>query len=320
MVEFANQGLNWLESILELANGIPSHDTFNRVLQIVDCKLLTNKISKDGAELIEGVKDKLVSFDGKKIRGSSKPSRKNKGLYILNAWVGENKLCIGEKKVADKSNEITAIPQLIDELDLKGSLVSIDAMGCQVDIAEKIVGASADYLLAVKGNQDGLLEEISDEINWINAAQKDETWEYDHGRYEVRKCQVVSASKALLPQTIEKWKDVKSIVKIEAQRQINDVTSSKTRYYISSVEKEPAYFNKMVQRHWNIENHLHWHLDVTFNEDASRSRKGNAPINLNILRKMALYRISKMTDKLSFKKRRYRASMNPNYLFKLLNL
>lgn len=320
MVEFGKQRREWLEEVLELPNGIPSHDTFNRVLQIIDPEQLNACLTEDAGILIESIKGKLVSFDGKKIKGVSPKSRGNKGLFILSAWVGEHRLCIGQQKVEDKSNEITAIPELIDSLDLQGSTVSIDAIGCQTEIAEKIVAAKADYLLAVKQNQGSLYEEISDHFTWGASKAFNETWEYDHGRYEVRKCQIAPAKEYLTSGLADQWKGIKTLIKIEAQRTIGETTSSQTRFYISSEEKQPTYYNAAVRGHWSIENQLHWHLDVTFNEDANRGRRGNAPQNLNILRKMALHRISTMKDKLSLKKRRFRASMNVDYLRKIVGL
>ncbi len=320
MVEFGEQRLEWLEEVLELPNGIPSHDTFNRVLQIVDPQELVVMLAKDAEELIESVRGKLISFDGKKMKGVSPKSRGNKGLYVLSAWVGENRLCIGQRKVQDKSNEITAIPELIETLDLRGSTVSIDAIGCQTGIAEKILESGADYLLAVKQNQGSLYEEVCDDFTWKSSKEIDETWEYDHGRYEKRKCRIVAAQEVLTPDTLNRWEGIKTVVKVVSERTIDGVTSLQSRFYISSEAKEPAYYNAAVRGHWSIENHLHWHLDVTFDEDANRSRTGNAPQNLNVLRKMALQRISRMNDKLSLKKRRFRASMNVDYLRKVAGL
>jgi len=320
MVEFGKQRQEWLEKVLELPNGIPSHDTFNRVLQLIDPEQLTTCLTEDASILMEAVKGKLINMDGKKMRGVSPKSRGNKGLFILSAWVGKDRLCLGQKKVDGKSNEITAIPQLIDTLNLEGSTVSIDAIGCQTQIAQKIVDAKANYLLAVKGNQSNLYEAISEDFTWKSAKFYNETWEYNHGRYEVRKCQIMNAKDVLPPDLLAKWMNVKTLVKIESTRTIKDVTNSKTRYYISSEQKNIEFYNASVRGHWGIENHLHWHLDVTFNEDANRSRSGYAPQNLNILRKMALLRISRMKDKLSFKKRRFRASMNPLYLQKIIGI
>lgn len=320
MVEFGHQRYDWLNGILDLANGIPSHDTFNRVLQIVDPEQLSKCLEQDGQVLLDRLAGQLVTFDGKKMRGVSPKSRGNKGLYILSAWVGSHRLCIGQKKVQDKSNEISAIPDLIAALDLQGSTVSIDAIGCQTDIAQSIVEAQADYLLAVKANQGLLYDQVSDDFTWKSAHEFSEQWEYDHGRYELRKCSIVAAKEVLSPDLLEKWVGIKTLIKIEAQRAINEVSTWQTRFYMSSQEKDATYYNEAVRAHWSIENHLHWHLDITFNEDANRSRSGYAPQNLNILRKIALHRIRHMTDKLSLKKRRFRASMNVDYLQKVIGI
>lgn len=319
MVEFGEQREAWLRTILELPHGIPSHDTFNRVLQMIDPQALGNCLQEDGSALLDHVEGKLISFDGKKLRGVSPTSRGNKGLYILSAWVNENRLCIGQKKVKDKSNEITAIPELIEDLDITGSIISIDAIGCQVEIAAKIRGAQADYLLAVKDNQSDLLEEITEAFEHSKIIDYAENWEYDHGRYEERQCQILNAQEALSPKMLEKWIGVNHLIKITASRQVKAKISVENRYYISSLIQHKAEdYNKLVRGHWGIENHLHWHLDVTFGEDASRARSGNAPVNLNILRKMALQRIRQMKDKRSLKKRRFRAALNQDYLLEIL--
>lgn len=320
MVEFGEQRLEWLKTKLELPNGIPSHDTFNRVLQMIDSEQFSKVLGKDGGHLIDHIEGKLISFDGKKLKGFSPKSRGNKGLYILSAWVGENRLCIGQQKVGEKSNEITAIPKLLKDLEIKGSTISIDAIGCQKEIAHQIIKKEADYLLAVKGNQGDLLEEVSEAFAYSAVEEISENWEYDHGRYENRNCQLLSAS-VLKEDLRTSWQGITTLVKIKATREIGLKKSIETRYYIASHQgKTAAEYNDMVRAHWGIENHLHWHLDVTFKEDACRSRTGNAPENLNILRKMALHRIAMDNSKLSKKKRRFRAAMNLDYLEKILNL
>lgn len=321
MVEFGHQRYDWLKTVLELPHGIPSHDTFNRVLQLINPDCLSSSLTADGSVLLESLSDKLISLDGKKLKGVSPRSRGNKGLYILSAWVNENRLCIGQKRVKDKSNEISAIPDLLDELDIRGSIISIDAIGCQTEIAKKIKESEADYLLALKANQKDLLAEVSEAFDYSRVSNYAENWEYDHGRYEQRKCEILEAKTSLSPLSLEKWPNINTIVKITAQRSIQDKTSTEVRFYISSLDNFKAeQFNALVRGHWGIENLLHWHLDVTFREDASRARSGNAPLNLNILRKMALTRIRQMKDNLSLKKRRFRAALNQDYLVKVLNL
>ncbi len=320
MVEFAHQRYDWLSTILELPDGIPSHDTFNRVLQRIEPKALQKCLSEDGQALLDTLNEKQVSLDGKKLRGVSPTSRGNSGLYILSAWVGENNLCVGQTKVEDKSNEITAIPELLDSLDIQGATISIDAIGCQKEIATKIVDKQAEYLLSLKKNQKQTFEQVEDSFRFSGSAYFDEEWEYDHGRYETRKCTLIKLSDAEQKNEIfSQWKDLRHLVRIQASRQTSKGTTYETRYYLSNATlSDPAYFNKVVRGHWSIENQLHWHLDVTFGEDASRARTQNAPENLNILRKIALQRITQMKDKLSKKKRRYRASLNNDYLKQVL--
>ena len=319
MVEFGSQRAVWLTELLALPNGIPSHDTFNRVLQLIDPDALSACLGQDGEYLLGHLDQKQLCFDGKKLKGSSPRSKGNQGLYILNAWVAENRVCIGQKKVGEKSNEITAIPELLSELDISGSIVSIDAIGCQREIAEQIIDQEADYLLALKKNQKELLEQTQDSFLLNQAPNWDEQWEYDHGRYENRRCEILPAREMLLPDLIEQWKGIQTLVKIEAYREIKGKKSSEIRYYISSSNSDkPRYYNHLVRGHWGIENQLHWHLDISFSEDASRARKGFAPQNLAILRKMALHRIAQMKDRISIKKRRFRASLNNDYLLKVL--
>lgn len=321
MVEFGRQRYDWLSEILELPHGIPSHDTFNRVLQLIDPKHLSECLDKDGSALLGSLAGKQLAIDGKKLKGVSPKSKGNSGLYILNAWVCENRLCVGQEKVEDKSNEITAIPTLLNQLEIEGSVVSIDAIGCQTSIADHLIEQGAEYLLAVKKNQKELFEQVEDSFLLNPSDTQDMQWEYQRARFEQRKCQILPAQQMLLPEMADQWRGIKTLVKIQAQRQINDKTSLETRYYISSEENQPSrYFNHITRGHWGIENQLHWHLDITFKEDASRARSGFAPQNLSILRKIALHRIAQMKDKLSLKKRRYRASLNNEYLLMLIQV
>jgi len=319
MVSFGLEREDWLREVIELPNGIPSHDTFYRILQIVDPEHLALILQGEGAGFFSSYKDKLISIDGKKIKGVSPKSKGNKGLYVLSAWVSETGFCVGQRKVDDKSNEISAIPELLDSLEISGSIVSIDAIGCQKDIAQKIISKQADYLLSVKGNQKDLHEEIKECFTFSKCADHDEQWEYGHGRYETRSCTQLQAQESLSPELLAKWPDARTIVKVVATRKTEDTTTTSSRYYISSLEgKKSMEYNAMIRNHWGIENKLHWHLDVTFKEDESRIRTKNAPINMNILRKIALQKIKKVPDKSSLKKRRFRASLNIEYLQNVL--
>lgn len=326
MEEFGYQREDWFKEVLELPNGIPSHDTFNRVFQAINPSSLQQLLDRDGRQLLDCLENKQLEnkqlvIDGKKLKGVSPKSKGNSGLWILNAWVVENKLCIGQVRVDGKSNEIKAIPKLLDELDVSGATVTIDAIGCQRSIASKIIESKANYLLAVKGNQGTLLEMIQEAFVDNRVDRADKNWDYGHGRYEERECEILSASQVWTKDFCAQWAGLETLVKVESLRLEGEKESRKTRYYISSEEgHNPIYFNRLVRRHWGIENQLHWHLDVTFREDACRARRINAGENLSILRKMALHRISKMEDKLSLKKRRFRAALNNDYFLQLLFL
>jgi predicted transposase YbfD/YdcC len=210
---------------------------------------------------------------------------------------------------------------LINQLDIKDSTVSIDAIGCQKDIAEAIRSKEAHYFLSVKKNQEDLFEEVSESFKYHKTIQSVQEWEYEHGRYEQRQCFIQSAREVLSPKLLAQWYDVQTTIKIVAQRTVKGVTKEEIRYYISSEKSDkPLYFNNLARGHWSIENHLHWHLDVTFNEDASRARTRNAPLNLSTIRKIALHLISQMPDKISFKKRRYKAALNDDYLLSIIGI
>jgi predicted transposase YbfD/YdcC len=281
--------------------------------------VLRRCLSDYGKDIIGLPAEKQICLDGKKLRGVSPTSRGNTGLYIVNAWVSENRMCIGQKRVEDKSNEITAIPSLIDELDITESVVSIDAMGCQQDIAAQITEKGGHYLLALKENQGNLYEDTVFGFKTCSAESVSEDWEYDHGRYEVRKCSIIPSQKVLLPEMQNRWSELKTLVKVESSRQIKDRQVTEIRYYISDEEgQNAAYYNALVRGHWGIENQLHWHPDVTFREDDCRARKDYAPENLSTLRKLALQIISEQTDKLSLKKRRLKAAYDMEYLKKLI--
>lgn len=321
MAEYGKQKEAWLRTRLELRHGIPSHDTFNRVFQLIEPEELRSCLAEDGQLLLDSLEGGLINLDGKKIKGESPKSRGNKGLFILSAWVSEQRICIGQQKLEDKSNEITAIPKVLDSIDLAGSTVSIDAIGCQKAIAQQIVDKQAYYLLAVKGNQSDLLEEVVENFTHFIPAQQQEDWEYDHGRYEHRSCSVLCAKQALSPKMLVLWEDVQQLIRIESKRVIKHKTCCETRYYISNrPNTDAAKFNELTRGHWGIENHLHWHLDVTFSEDACRARTGHAAENLNCMRKIALHRLARSQVNISLKKRRFRASLNQEYLEQILDL
>ena len=316
---FAKERGSELGDMLLLPNGAPSDDTFRRVFERIKPEELEHCLTSYGKSILDDLSEKQLVIDGKKQCGTSPTSRGNKGLYILNAWVSENCFCIAQKKVEDKSNEITAIPEILSDIDIENAVVSIDAMGTQRDIAGLIVQNKGHYLLAVKENQRSLYEDIECAFKMNPGMDVSEEVDAGHGRIETRKCSILPASDYLMDETLEAWNGLSTIIRIEAVRELKDKTTRETRYYISDeTETKAAYYAALVRGHWSIENQLHWHMDITFREDACRARKGFASQNLSVLRKVALHIISGQKDRLSKKKRLYKAALDIKYLRKLL--
>jgi predicted transposase YbfD/YdcC len=306
-------------SLLELPNGTPSVDTFERVFSRLDAESLRKCLTLYGKEILSGLAEKQIVLDGKKLKGVSPTSKGNSGCYILNAWVSENRFCVGQEKVDDKSNEITAIPKVLSSLDIEDSVVSIDAIGTQTEIAKQIREQKGHYLLSVKGNQKGLLEDITCAFKTHHGYDTVEDTERGHGRIETRRCSILPAKNFLLEEHLDTWKDVTTIVRIDSSREIKGVRTEETRFYISDENiKKASYYQALVRGHWGIENQLHWHLDVTFKEDQCRARIENAPQNLTTIRKFALQIISNVNDKLSLKKRQYKAALDMDYMKKII--
>jgi len=310
-----------LKEILKLPNGAPSADTFERVFKQLSSSSLQECLQKYGKDILSTLSEKQIVLDGKKLKGVSPTSKGNSGLYILNAWVSENSFCVGQQKVEDKSNEITAIPKILDSLDIEDAVVSIDAIGTQTKIAEQIRSKQGHYLLSVKANQQELLEDIQCAFKTHKGYHFVEDWDYGHGRIETRKCSILPAKDFLLEENFDAWKDLSTLIKVDASREINGLITNETRYYISDENIPNAlYYNSLVRGHWSIENRLHWHLDVTFKEDMCRARTGNAPENLSAIRKLALQIITNCDDKLSMKKRQYKAALDTKYMKKLIGI
>jgi predicted transposase YbfD/YdcC len=306
-------------SVLELPNGAPSPDTYRRVFNRLAVESLKTCLTLHGKEILNSLAEKQIILDGKKLKGVSPTSRGNSGCYILNAWVGENRICVEQQKVEDKSNEITAIPNVLNALDIEDAVVSIDAMGTQTEIAKLIREKKGHYFLAVKGNQKGLLDDMECAFKMHQGYDSFEVTEKGHGRIETRRCTILPAKDFLLDENLNKWKDLTTLVRIEASREIKGVRNEETRYYISNENvMKAAYYQGVSRGHWGIENHLHWHLDVTFKEDMCRARTDNAPENLTTIRKFALQIITNMKDGYSMKKRLYKAALDIEYMKKMI--
>lgn len=310
-----------LGNLLSLPHGVPSADTFERVFKNLHSAELEACLGSYGKSILSELSDKQIVIDGKKQRGVSPTTRGNSGLYLLNVWVSENRFCIAQQRVEDKSNEITAIPAALDSIDITDAVVSIDAMGTQREIAELIVEKNGHYLFALKNNQKSLFEDVECAFKVHSGHDTYQNIEADHGRIETRKCSILPATEYLMEENILPWRNLKTLIRIEATREVKGKVTQETRYYISDEQETKAvYYNSLVRGHWSIENQLHWHLDVTFKEDQCRARNGYASQNLSVLRKMALHIVTEHKDKLSVSKRLYKAALDVGYFKKLMKI
>jgi len=314
----------WLKTFLELPNGIPSYYTFRRVFLYLDPEKLQECFLEWVAALSEVSRGQIIAIDGKCLRGSVDQAGQRAAIHMVSAFASANRLVLGQVKVDDKSNEITAIPRLLELIDIENCVVSIDAMGCQKEIAQKIVEQGGDYILALKGNQGILHQDV--ELYFQDALQRqfkgishdfEETVGKDHGRVETRRCWTVSDV-----DWIEKkaeWKGLRSLVMVDAERWQENQTTREQRFYISSLGSDAQRLNAAVRSHWSIENQLHWTLDVSFHEDACRVRKGHAPQNLAVIRHMALNLLKKeKTAGVGIKTKRQAAGWDNDYLLQVL--
>lgn len=318
MEQYGKAKQSWLKTLLALPNGIPSHDTFNRVFSALDPEQLEACFLawvKEVAQLSQG---EVVSIDGKAIRGSRQAD--NKAIvHMVSAWASENSLVLGQRKVDGKSNEITAIPQLLRVLELSGTVVTIDAMGCQRSIAQQIVAQKADYILAVKENQAHLLEDIRDSFQMLAPDTVAEEIDCGHGRVEQRSCSVLGD--LTLIEKASEWSSLRSVVRIQAERFHKGAgkVEQETRYYISSLPPQAARLNQAIRQHWGIENSLHWVLDVAFHEDQSRKRAGHAAQNFSLLNRIALNLLKNdKSVKVGVRGRRLVAGWDNDFLLRLL--
>ena len=318
---YANAREDFLRSFLDLPNGIPSDDTFNRVFSSIDPEQFERCFMDWVLGLVELTDGEVIPIDGKTLRGA-KTNGKKSPIHMVSAWASTNNMVLGQVKVSEKSNEITAIPKLLELIAIKGCVVTIDAMGCQKDIAKAIIKQGAGYILAVKENQKQLYQDIQDEFRFGKAIQAYTHEDLGHGRIETRKCSLIDTFEFI--GNTDKWTELKSIVKIESIREFknaNKANETAIRYYISSLKTSPEALLKMVRLHWGIENKLHWALDVAFSEDASRKRAGNAAQNFSVLSKIALNLLRKdKITKQGLKGKRLKAAYDNSYLLKILGM
>jgi len=315
----------WFRTFLDLPNGIPSHDTFGKVLAALDPDAFERRIQLWIRALLGShTRGKHIAIDGKTLRRSFDHASGKAAIHMISAYVHENHAVFSQVKVDDKTNEITAIPSLLEMLQLQEATVTIDAMGCQRQIAQKIIDRHGHYVLALKGNQSSLQEDVQlfmeDRISRGITQQGDyyETVEKSHGRIEVRKCWMCWQVDWLTER--HGWPGLASIVAVESTRTIDGKTSTERRYFISSHSGRQAQkLAVLIRNHWRVENELHWTLDVSFNEDQCRVRIDNAAENLARIRRISLILLKQETScKLGIKSKRAKAAYDRNYLLRLL--
>ena len=324
---FGKSKLHWLSTFLELPNGIPSHDTFGRVFSKIDAQQFQLAFYEWVWAVNDIIQGQIINIDGKCLRGSDDRRLGKRAIYMVSAWAAENELVLGQRKVDEKSNEITAIPELLKILNISGCIVTIDAMGTQTHIAQTILEAEADYVLSVKDNQGRLYEDIS-VLFAVDQAQdfKYASFEYEktthkgHGRIEVRECWSTSNPEYLnLIRSLKNWAGLQSIAMLVCTRILDGNETKHVRFYISSLPSDAKRILEVVRKHWSIENQLHWVLDVALNEDRNRVRKDHAPENFAVLRHIALNLLKQeKTAKGGIHARQLQAGWKDDYLLKVL--
>lgn len=316
---FGNAKLDWLRRFFPYQHGIPSHDVIGKLFSRLDPIRFNECFIKWVNSLSELTSGEVVAIDGKTICGSGDSGKVHSAFHVVSAYAVENRLCLGQITVDQKQNEIVAIPEILDLLSIQGCVVTIDAMGCQKEIASKIREKEAGYVLMVKDNQKELKSQVEKMFRLQNDCEKNETIDAGHGRIETRLCKVIDDLTFM--DDVEQWSGLKSVVQVTSERCIKKTgaTSIEARYYISSLNASAARMNQIVRSHWSIENNLHWVLDVVFNEDSSLKKKDNSAINFNIVTKIALSLLEKeQTMKASKKGKRENAALDDRYREKVL--
>jgi len=328
-VEIANFGeakKNWFRTFLELPNGIPSHDTFGRVFARIEPEEFGKCLSSWIREVFPSTEKGIIAIDGKTCRRSHDRANGKGPIHMVNAWAVQNHLVLGQVKTEDKSNEITAIPELLKVIDVEGCVVTIDAMGCQKQITKQIVGQGGDYVLSLKGNQGNLHKEV--ELLFATAKQNNykdlshdshTTVDGDHGRIETRTYTTIADVDWF--EEKDKWSKLTTFAMVESERDMGDRITRDTRYFISSLSNDAKQFGEAARGHWGVENGLHWCLDIAFREDDSRVRKGHGATNLAIIRRFALSLVKQdPLRKIGVKASRKRAGWDNDYILDLLRL
>jgi len=314
--DFGEARIRFLRRYYLFKNGIPSHDTIGRLFSLLDPTIFKDCFI-NWVKAIQVSIPELIAIDGKTLRHSFDKANNKPAIHMLSAFASNARLVLGQTKVDAKTNEITAIPKLLDLLVIKGAIITIDAMGCQKEIAKKIIDKNADYIFGLKGNQGDLHENIETYFN-------DKTLSFDcyeetdkgHGRIEIRKIYVTTSIDWL--EQKKYWKGLSSIIKVESTRILQNKKTTEFRYYISSLKSSPQKILQAIRSHWGIENSLHWVLDLTFREDECRIRKKNAPENMAIIRHIVFNILQHADNKISIRRRKKKAGWSDEYLENVL--
>lgn len=317
---FGKAKKDWFTQLLNLEHGIPSHDTFGNVFAAIDTQKFSEAFSRWVADLAQLTQGQVIAIDGKCLRGSIDRASGKAAIYMVSAWAHQNQLVLGQQKVDDKSNEITAIPKLLLQLDIAGAVITMDAMGCQTKIAAQIIQQGADYVLSLKGNQGELHDDVKTFFNSSLAPTIGNiSYDGEHGRIETRTIRA-TADIQWLQERHSQWVGLNSIIAVTAKRELKNKTEEETRYFISSLDaRDPKKLGHIVRAHWGVENNLHWVLDQAFDEDSHRARAGHSAANMAVMRHIALNLIkTEKTAKVGVKTKRLKAGWDNDYLLKIL--
>ena len=322
--QFGKARSDWLKRFLKLKNGVPSEDTFGRVLARIAPEEFERCFLRWVRSACEAMGGEVVAIDGKTLRRSYDRESGKAALHMVSAWASQRGMTLGQVKTDEKSNEITAIPKLLKALEVSGCIVTCDAMGCQKEIADKITSAGADYVLGLKGSKGELHSDTVALFERLGQPENRhrESVSGDHGRVEIRRCTAARVAGRGILDT-EGWPGLRSVCRVESERHMDGLSGgevqTETRYFISSLQADAERLMEATRTHWHIENKLHWVLDVAFGEDDSRIREGHAPQNMAILRRLALNLLKQeKTSSVGVKNRRLRAGWDPDYLLKVL--
>ncbi len=324
--EFGQAKETWLRQYLELPAGIPSHDTFSRVFRLIDAAEFQRRFMVWVEQTFRVERGQVIAVDGKTARGSKDSFRDQDAIHLVSAWASQSSILLGQRQVDQKSNEITAVPELLKLLFIKGCIVTVDALNCQKDTARTVIDREADYVFALKANHPQLYQDVIDWFAWARQqAFRDvrhdfhQTVNKGHGRLEIRRCWAIHDPLALEAMGhYDGWAGLRTVVMVERERHCADHSQTETVYYLSSLLPDAKRILAATRAHWAVENTFHWTMDVVFGEDASRVRLDEAPENFAVIRHVALNLLKQHPAKLSLKRKRFRAALDDAFLLELL--